>query len=102
MDFTYAAAFVLSVVVGLTRALIFIGRKGRSYWRFTVITLRVAVLADFALLLDWGHASEMTAAFLLMDAAFFSAYGLAGCAIGALPVIGARAIYRVVRTLWTK
>jgi len=59
--------------------------------------LLVAVIIDFALLVDWSRANEMTAAFLLTDAAFFAVYGLVGCAIGALPIIGARGLYRLVR-----
>lgn len=102
MDFTYFVAFALSVVIVFVSALIFIALKGRSYWRFSLTTLLVAVFAAFALLVDWRHANEMSAVFLLTDASFFTVYGLVGCAIGALPVIGARGIYRLVRTPPTK
>lgn len=102
MDFTYYVAFALSVVIGFASALIFIALKGRSYWRFTAASLLAAVFADFALLVDWSHAREMTAIFLLTDAAIFAVYGLVGCAIGALPVIGARSVYRMFRANRTK
>ena len=69
MDFTYYVAFVLSVVVGFVAALIFIALKGRSYWRLALSSLLIAVLADFALLVDWRHTNEMTLAFLLTDVA---------------------------------
>lgn len=102
MDFTYHVALALSVVIGFAGALIFVALKGRSYWRLALTTVLVAVFADFALLVDWRRANEMTAAFLRTDAAYFAVYGLVGCAIGALPVIGARWIFRLVRTRRTK
>ena len=102
MDPTYFVAFALSVVIGFVSALIFIAMKGRSYGRFTLATLLAAVFADFALLVDWRHANEMTALFLLTDAAIFAVYGLIGGAIGALPVICARSAYRAFRDRRTK
>ncbi|SRR5690606_3310619 len=101
MDFTYYVAFALSLVIGFVGALIFVMLKGSSYWRFALTTLLVAVFADFALLIDWSYADEMTDV-LLLDAAFFTAYGLVGCAIGAVPVLGARGIYRLVRARRTR
>lgn len=97
MDFTYYVAFALSVLIGFVGALVFVMLKRRSYWRFALTILLVAVFADFSLLVDWSHANEMTAALLLTDAAYFTAYGLVGCAIGALPVVAAYGIYRLVR-----
>lgn len=97
MDFTYYAAFALSIVIGFVGALIFILLRGRSYWRFALVTLVAAVFADFALLVNWRYANEMTAEFLLTDAAFFAGFGIVGCAIGALPVIGTRGINRLIR-----
>ncbi len=38
MDFTYYVAFALSVSIGSLSALVFIGLKGRSYWRFALWT----------------------------------------------------------------
>ena len=97
MDFTYYVAFVLSVVVGFVSALIFIALKGRSYWRLALSSLLIAVLADFALLVDWRHTNEMTLAFLLTDVAIFTVCGMVGCFIGALPIVAARETYRSTR-----
>jgi hypothetical protein len=36
------------------------------------------VILDFALLLDWSRADEMTAEFLLTDFAFFMVYAVVG------------------------
>ena len=97
MDFTYYVAFALSVVVGFASALAFILMRWRSYWRLVVIALLVSVAVDFALLLDWSHANDMTLGFLLTDAAVFAACGLVGCIIGSLPVVGLRGVYRLIR-----
>jgi hypothetical protein len=94
MDFTYIAALCLSVVIGFASAVLFVALRGRSYWRLAIPALVVAVAADFALLLDWSRASEFPASLLLTDAAFFVGFGLIGCLIGALPVLGVRAAYR--------
>ena len=101
MDFTYFLALALSIVIGFASALVFIAVRGRSYLRLAGFALIVAVSADFALLVDWSHADEMTAALLFVDAAFFAVYGLIGCVVGALPVLGLRAIYRRIRRRWT-
>lgn len=97
MDFTYFVGLALSVIIGFASALVFITVRGRSYLRLAAFSLIAAVAADFALLIDWRHAGEMTATFLLIDAAFFTVYGLIGCVVGALPVLGSRAVYRSFR-----
>lgn len=97
MDFTYFVAFALSVIIGFASALVFIAVRGRSYLRLAAFSLIAAVAADFALLIDWSRTDEMTATFLLTDAAFFAVYGLIGGVVGALPVIGSRLIYRRFR-----
>ena len=94
MDFTYIVALCLSVLIGFASAVLFVAFRGRSYWRLAIPALLVAVAADFALLLDWSRANEFPASLLLADAVFFVGYGLIGCFIGALPVVGARAAYR--------
>lgn len=102
MDLTYYAAGALSIVIGFVGALFLVGMKSRSYWRFALITLVASVFADCVLLVDWSHANEMTAVLLLTDAAFFTAYGLVGCAIGALPVVAAHGIFQLVTARLTK
>jgi hypothetical protein len=97
MDFTYFVALALSIIIGFASALVFIAVRGRSYLRLAGFAVIAAVAADFALLIDWSHANQMTAAFLVTDAAFFAVYGLIGCFVGALPVLGLRGLYRRVR-----
>ena len=97
MDLTYFVALALSVIIGFASALVFIAARGRSYLRLATVALIVAVAADFALLIDWSHLEKMNATFLLTDAAFFAGYGLIGCVVGALPVLGSRGIYRRFR-----
>ena len=94
MDFTYLVALVLSLAVGFVGSLLFVAVHGRSFRRLIAVTLAVSIIADFALLIDWSRSDEITAAFLLTDAAFFIVYGSVGCALGALPVLAIRRVYR--------
>jgi hypothetical protein len=94
MDFTYYVAAVLSLVIGFVGAIIFVATRGRSYWQLLVTALAIALIADFALLLDWSHADQMTAGWLLTDLAFFAVYGVVGCSVGALPVLAVRRVIR--------
>lgn len=94
---TFVFAFALSAVVGFASALIFIGVKGRSFWRFAVTTLLVAVATSFALLFPWGNANAMDVGLLPIAAAFFAWWGLVGGAFGAMPVFSGREIYRLLK-----
>lgn len=94
MDFTYIVALMISVIVGFGIALVFITIKGQNLWKLFISAIIVAVIADFALLINWSHREEITAGFLLRDLAFFVSYGLIGCVVGALPVLGSRWLYR--------
>lgn len=97
MDFTYfVAGFIIAVVVGVIAGTIFLLAKGESFWRLMVISVPVAVIADFGLLLDFSRVEAFTIVSLLPDFGFFSLYGMVGCALGALPLIAARGVYRRV------
>jgi hypothetical protein len=98
MDFTYIAAGFISVVVGAVGGSIFLLVQGESYWRLLAATVSAAIVVDFALLLDWSRVERMTTTFLLTDLAFFTLYGLIGCSLGALPLLGARRLYRRLQT----
>lgn len=94
MDFTYILALFLSAIIGFVGSLVFIAMRRRSYRGLAISILLTTLAADFSLLLDWSRVSEFTAPLLLTDLAFFVGYGLVGGLIGALPVLGLRAIYR--------
>ena len=99
MDFTYLVAAFLSVLIGFAGAVIFTAIRSRSYGRLLVVTVAIALIADFALLLDWSRADAMTMDLLLTDLAFFSAYAVVGCSIGALFVLSVRQLFRWVRQI---
>ncbi|MGV3554022.1 MAG: hypothetical protein ACO1OD_02075 [Croceibacterium sp.] len=98
MDFTYIIAGFISVVVGALGSGVFLLLRGESFWRLLAITVPIAIVVDFALLLDWSQIEPMTTAFFLTDLAFFSVYALIGCSLGALPFFGARKLCRVLRS----
>ncbi|QKG70598.1 hypothetical protein [Erythrobacter mangrovi] len=94
MDFTYIVAGIISVVVGVVGGSVFLLVQGQTFWRLLATTVPVAVVLDLALLLDWSRVEPITTSFLLTDLAFFTAYSLVGCSIGALPLVVARRLYR--------
>lgn len=94
MDFTYIVAGFISVVVGAVGGSLFLLVRGESYRRLLAATVPVAIVADFVLLLDWNRVEQMTTTFFLTDLAFFTLYALVGCSLGALPLLGARRLYR--------
>lgn len=94
MDFTYIVAGFISVVVGAVGGSIFVMMQGQSYWRLLAGTVPVAIVVDFALLLDWSGVEPMTITFVLTDLAFFTVYALVGCSLGALPLLCGRRLYR--------
>ncbi len=94
MDFTYLVALFLSVIVGFASALVFAALRGKSLRRLFLSAVAFAVAVDFALLIDWGRWEEITANFIMTDAVFFLAYAVPGTAVGALPVLGLRWLYR--------
>jgi hypothetical protein len=97
IDFTYLVAILISLAVGFSGSLLFVISRGRSYWRLVVSTLIATVIADFSLLIDWSRSDEITASFLLTDAAFFTGYGLVACTLGTLPVVALRGVYRMAQ-----
>lgn len=94
MDFTFIVAGFISVVVGAVGGSLFLMVRGESFWCLLAATVPVAIVVDFALLLDWSQVEPMTTTFLLTDLAFFALYALVGCSLGALPLFGARRLYR--------
>jgi hypothetical protein len=78
MDFTFLAAAFFSLLIGFIGTIIFVLTRGRSYLRLLFATVTTTVILDFALLLDWSRADEMTAEFLLTDFAFFMVYAVVG------------------------
>lgn len=98
MDFTYIIAGFISLLVGFVGASVFVIVRGQSFWRLLAATVAVALAADFTLLLDWSHAAEMSASFLLVDLAFFTVYAFVGCPVGAALPLAGRALYRHFRS----
>ena len=97
MDFTYFFAGILAALIGLIFAIIFVVLRGRSFRRVLAFSIVVSIAADFALLLDWSRASEMTAIFLATDFLAFFVYSLVGCAVGIAPVIWLRRLFRLLK-----
>ncbi len=97
MDFTYIVAAIISFVVGIVGGGIFVLARGQSFRRLLAVTIPVAVLIDFALLLNWSRVDEMTTALFMTDLAFFMLYALVGCSLGALPFLAGRRLYRMFR-----
>jgi|GEM_PF-886139 len=98
MDFTFIVALFGAVIVGFVCAIIFTIFRGRSRPKLFLSAIAIIVALDFAFLVDWGRWEEITASFLLFDAAFFSIYGMFGTAIGGLPVLGMRWLYRRLKS----
>ncbi len=98
MDFTYLIAGFIGVVVGAIAGSLFLLMRGESFWRLLAVTVPISVVVDFALLLDWSRVEPMTTTFFLTDLAFFTVYALVGCSLGALPFLGARRLYRLLKS----
>ena len=98
MDFTYIIAGIISLLIGALGSGLFLLLRGESFWRLLAVTVPIAIVIDFALLLDWSQIEPMTTAFFLTDLAFFSVYALVGCSLGSLPLFGARQLYRFLKS----
>jgi hypothetical protein len=96
MDSTYIIALILSAIIGCLAASAFIAIGGRSVLRLLLVATVIAVVAEFFLLINWAAADAITWEFLLFDFAIFSVYGVFGCLAGILPVLGIRALYRLL------
>ena len=94
MDFTFIVALFSAVIVGFVSAIIFTIFRGRSRRKLFLSAIAITVALDFAFLVDRRRWEEITAGFLLLDAAFFSIYAMFGSALGAFPVLGMRWLYR--------
>ena len=97
MDFTGILALFISGIVGFTLALIFAIKSGRNYPMLILSILALAIILDFALLVDWTRTSEFTFQFLLSDATMFLIVGLIGGGVGAAPVLICYWIYQAAK-----
>ena len=92
MDFTYIAALLFSTIVGFMVFVVFAFAKAKAYWRWMAAATVLAVLLDFALLVDWRQISTVGPTMLLTDLVFFTGYGAIGIMIGSLPVLAVRGL----------
>lgn len=98
MDLTYIAGLMLSVVSGCAVAIAFVLLKAKSLVRWWAAAIALAVIFDFALLINWGEVDRDSMVVLLVDLIFFAVYGAVGVVVGAVPVLGARELSRFVRS----
>ena len=97
MDFTYATAFALSLLVGFFAALL-LALAGKAVTRTHYRRMFMGVVAaDFLLLVNWSRLSLDTSWILIADLVFFTLYGAIGIGIGMAPAIAVRAMIRRLR-----
>lgn len=92
MDFTYIVALFFSIIVGFVVFVVFAFAKAEAYWRWMAAATVLAVLLDFALLVDWRQINTVGPSILLIDLGFFTGYGAIGVMLGSLPVLAVRGL----------
>jgi len=94
VDFTYFIAAVVALIIGFLGSIIFAVAKGHSKRRLMALALVVALAVNFSTLINWAYVGDLSAGFLLLDFAFIAAFSFFGCALGTLPILGIRKLWR--------
>lgn len=94
MDFTYYIAAFLALIIGFIASIMFVAAKGHSKRRLLSFALAGSLAVNFSMLINWAHVGEVSAGLLLLDFAFIILFSFAGCALGTLPVLAVRKVWR--------
>ncbi len=81
MDFTYYFAVVIGVVTMIASHLVRISLKTTITRRRSAITLVVALLLSYLLLLNWSHLLDWGVGFAAMDLGIIAFATLIGCLV---------------------
>ena len=94
MDFTYFIAAFLALIVGFCGAVLFVLQKRHSVRRLIGVAFVASLTVNGSALINWSAVGNVSLGFLLLDFALVAAYSFVGSAIGLVPPLAMRGIWR--------
>ena len=94
MDFTYFFAALIGLTIGVLSTVVFLVKKRTSKRHLIGWAFGSSLLANGLFLIRWIAASDAPLWFIGLDFAFIATFTLIGCAIGIIPILSVRYLWR--------